>query len=275
MRITRIHCEVDAKGNDVNLGIYKGKVLLIINVASQCDPRILNVTPKLIKEALNVGVAHFVVNGVPERDWHLVKQLSDTYPSVIPNFGLHPWFVSGRSPDWIKTLKEFLVSNPNAAVGEIGLDKGSIGKQIDFTDQVEVFIQAAASSREGAGLILHSYGRLRWSPSFRASGLLVFWVLDDDEREQGEGDVKSVPVDRILLETDAPDARPRSVDPDESVLSSSETVYHPANIWHVLAYVAHLLEMGENEVAGNAVRVLRMRVRSWCSKNLDLQVFLV
>ncbi|KAL7123037.1 hypothetical protein ABFS83_01G072300 [Erythranthe nasuta] len=26
----------DAKGNDVNLGIYKGKVLLIVNVASQC-----------------------------------------------------------------------------------------------------------------------------------------------------------------------------------------------------------------------------------------------
>ncbi|KAL8543689.1 hypothetical protein ACS0TY_004309 [Phlomoides rotata] len=26
----------DAKGNDVNLGVYKGKVLLIVNVASQC-----------------------------------------------------------------------------------------------------------------------------------------------------------------------------------------------------------------------------------------------
>ncbi|KAL3652665.1 hypothetical protein CASFOL_002346 [Castilleja foliolosa] len=26
----------DAKGNDVNLGTYKGKVLLIVNVASQC-----------------------------------------------------------------------------------------------------------------------------------------------------------------------------------------------------------------------------------------------
>ncbi|KAL7260585.1 hypothetical protein ACSBR1_006279 [Camellia fascicularis] len=26
----------DAKGNDVDLGIYKGKVLLIVNVASQC-----------------------------------------------------------------------------------------------------------------------------------------------------------------------------------------------------------------------------------------------
>ena len=25
----------DARGNDVNLGIYKGKVLLIVNVASQ------------------------------------------------------------------------------------------------------------------------------------------------------------------------------------------------------------------------------------------------
>jgi glutathione peroxidase len=29
-------CILDIRGNDVDLGIYKGKVLLIVNVASQC-----------------------------------------------------------------------------------------------------------------------------------------------------------------------------------------------------------------------------------------------
>ncbi|KAL3627661.1 hypothetical protein CASFOL_029024 [Castilleja foliolosa] len=252
------------------------------------DPRILNVTPKLIKEALVAGVAHFAVNGVSEKDWHLVKQLSDTYPSVIPNFGLHPWFISDRSPDWLKTLKEFLVSNPNAAVGEIGLDKGSIGKQIDFTDQVEVFKQQLHLAKElkkpasvhcvrafgdlleimksvgpfPSGLILHSYlGSAEMVPQFTSLGAYFSFsgFLMTMKESKAKRMLKSVPVDRILLETDAPDAWPRTVDPDESVSSSSETVNHPANIRHVLAYVARLLEMGENEVAelsyGNAVRV--------------------
>ncbi|KAL3627662.1 hypothetical protein CASFOL_029025 [Castilleja foliolosa] len=252
------------------------------------DPRILNVTPKLIKEALDIGVAYFAVNGVSEKDWHLVKQLSDTYPSVIPNFGLHPSFISDRSPDWIKTLKEFLVSNPNAAVGEIGIDKGSIGKQIDFMDQVEVFKQQLHLAKElkkpasvhcvrafgdlleimklvgpfPSGVILHSYlGSAEMVPQFSGLGAYFSFsgFLMTMKESKAKRMLKSVPVDRILLETDAPDARPRTVDPDESVLSSSETVNHPANIRHVLAYVARLLEIGENEVAelsyGNAVHV--------------------
>ncbi|GFP85373.1 uncharacterized deoxyribonuclease busg_343 [Phtheirospermum japonicum] len=104
--------------------------------------------PKLIKEAIDTGIVHFAVNGVSEKDWHLVKEMSDTYPSVIPNLGLHPWFISGRSPDWLNTLKKFLVANPNAAIGEIGPDKGSIRKQIDFTDQVKVFRQQLHLAKE-------------------------------------------------------------------------------------------------------------------------------
>jgi len=57
------------------------------------DPRIINKTPQLIKTAQDSGVLHFAVNGVCEQDWLSVKQLSVTYPSVLPSFGLHPWFV--------------------------------------------------------------------------------------------------------------------------------------------------------------------------------------
>lgn len=55
------------------------------------DPRILSKAPQLIKEAQDTGIVRFAVNGVSEQDWHLVKQLAHTYPSVIPSFGLHPW----------------------------------------------------------------------------------------------------------------------------------------------------------------------------------------
>ncbi|RYR32512.1 hypothetical protein Ahy_A10g047061 isoform C [Arachis hypogaea] len=102
------------------------------------DPRILSNVPQIIATAQSVGVAAFAVNGVSEKDWLQVKHMSQSYPSVIPSFGLHPWFVAERSPNWFNTLKQFFDSTPSAAVGEIGLDKGSHGRNVDFSDQVEV-----------------------------------------------------------------------------------------------------------------------------------------
>ncbi|KAI4350390.1 hypothetical protein L6164_004849 [Bauhinia variegata] len=105
------------------------------------DPKILSKAPQLIKTVLETGVVRFAVNGVSEEDWRLVKEMGETYPSVIPCFGLHPWFVAERSPNWFKTLKEYFDATPSAAVGEIGLDKGSHGRQIDFSEQIEVLQQ--------------------------------------------------------------------------------------------------------------------------------------
>ena len=57
------------------------------------DARIIRKTPQLIKEAQENGVVYFAVNGVCEKDWNLVKDMSLNHPSVIPCFGLHPWYM--------------------------------------------------------------------------------------------------------------------------------------------------------------------------------------
>lgn len=95
------------------------------------DPRIRNNSPRLIKTALENGILYFAVNGVSEKDWIVVKEMSDKYPCIIPSFGLHPWFIMDRTSNWLTFLKELLNANPSAAVGEIGLDKGSLAKRID------------------------------------------------------------------------------------------------------------------------------------------------
>ncbi|KAF2935479.1 uncharacterized protein [Oryza sativa Japonica Group] len=112
------------------------------------DPRVLSVAPSLIRAATAAGVARFAVNGTSEKDWHLVKQMAEEYPSVVPCFGLHPWWVPERSPDWMDSLRRFFAETPEAAVGEIGLDKGSHGKTIDFGEQVEVFQQQLELAKE-------------------------------------------------------------------------------------------------------------------------------
>ncbi|CAK8532962.1 unnamed protein product [Lathyrus sativus] len=284
------------------------------------DPRILSKTPQLIKAAQDSGVVNFAVNGVCEQDWLSVKQLSITHPSVLPSFGLHPWYVAERSPNWFKKLKEYFDSTPSAAVGEIGLDKGSHGKKIDFSEQVEVLRQQLELAKElnkpasvhcvraygdllelmksmgpfPAGVILHSYlGSAEMVPEFSKLGAYFSFsgFLMSLKPNKAKKMLKMVSSDRILLETDAPDALPKSninslffVEGDTSLAerttSSStsdsspsnssqvvtdasmlpkETLNHPANIHNVLDYVASMLEVTKEELAElsyqNAVRI--------------------
>ncbi|KAG4121910.1 hypothetical protein ERO13_D11G235500v2 [Gossypium hirsutum] len=275
------------------------------------DPRILNKAPKLISTALDSGLLNFAVNGVSEKDWHLVKEMGDNYPSVIPCFGVHPWYVPQRSPNWFTTLKEFFETTPSAAVGEIGLDKGSKGREIDFNDQIEVFrqqLQLAKELKKPAsvhcvrafgdllhivkdigpfpdGLLLHSYlGSAEMVPEFVKSGAYfsLSGYIMPMKVQKAKKMLKTIPLERILLESDAPDALPHLelsslflVDEDPSlpqeifahgrtaasnVSTSSDTsrdasslpkdmLNHPANIHNVLDYVANLLEISKEELA--------------------------
>ncbi|XP_059659560.1 uncharacterized protein LOC132306249 [Cornus florida] len=280
------------------------------------DPRIFSMAPQVIRKALDTGVVRFAVNGICEKDWHLVKQMSDDYPSIIPCFGLHPWYVTERTPSWFNTLKEFFTATPSAAVGEIGLDKGSRGREIDFTDQVEVFRQQLELAKElkrpvsvhcvrafgdllqilksmgpfPAGIILHSFlGSAEMVPELASLGAYFSFsgFLMSMKESKAKKMLKSVPADRILLETDAPDALPKTNNLDslflieedasnakgyqdqgenstsnegspsdnlsqaarDALTLPKETLNHPANIHNVLIYVASLLEMTKEELA--------------------------
>ncbi|XP_021818742.1 uncharacterized protein LOC110760737 isoform X4 [Prunus avium] len=272
------------------------------------DPRIFDKAPQLIAAAVDSGVVRFACNGVSE--------ISESYPCVIPCFGLHPCrYVAERTPNWLNTLKQFFEATPSAAVGEIGLDKGSQGKKVDFTDQVNVFRQQLELAKElkrpasihcvrafgdllqimkslgpfPAGVILHSYlGSAEMVPEFANLGAYFSFsgFLMSMKVHKAKRMLKMVPSERILLETDAPDALPKSeLDsahlvegaslPEElqSIEISSapfagardvltfpkEALNHPQNIHKVLIYVASLVEMTKEELAEviyqNAVRL--------------------
>ncbi|KAL6652193.1 hypothetical protein ACP70R_011118 [Stipagrostis hirtigluma subsp. patula] len=233
------------------------------------DPRVVAVAPALIRAAAASGVARFAVNGTSEKDWHLVKQMSQDHPAVVPCFGLHPWWVPERSPDWMDSLRRFFAETPEAAVGEIGLDKGSHGKTIDFGEQVEVFRRQLELAKELEKPVsvhcVRAFGDLL--EILKQTGPFPAGMKSTKAKQM----LKSIPLDRILLETDAPDALPKldnvSVLPvpvpgsdadsekhhkdsdTQATTTSDESLNHPANIRIVLEYVASLLEMPEAELA--------------------------
>ncbi|KAG0496748.1 hypothetical protein HPP92_001439 [Vanilla planifolia] len=269
------------------------------------DPRISALAPHVIQSAVEAGVVRFAVNGVSEKDWHIVKQLGEQHSSVIPCFGLHPWYVMERSPLWLQSMKVLFATIPFAAVGEIGLDKGSHGKNIDFSEQVDVFQQQLLLAKElerpvsihcvrafgeilqiiqcngpfTSGVILHSFmGSAEMVPEFIKLGCYFsfFGFLTSMKSNKAKKMLKSVPIDRILFESDAPDALPKCCSDfsllytlDSTMLHGHQHVIgsadidfnqqrkvlnHPANIQIVLKYVATLLEISEEELAEASYR---------------------
>lgn len=81
------------------------------------------------------------------KDQHAPNNLDDFFYGYIYIYiyNIGGRFVQERTPNWFDALKHMFDTTPNAAVGEIGLDKGSRGKQIDFTDQV-VFLNVGLAS---------------------------------------------------------------------------------------------------------------------------------
>ena len=199
-----------------------------------------------------------VVNGTSEDDWPAVAALAAAHPWVLPSFGLHPWKVPARSPQWLDELRRHLDAHPGAGVGEIGLDGWVEGH--DLADQTSVFTAQLALAAErdlpvtihclqawGAlweiirthplperGFLIHAYGgSMEMMREFAKRGAYFsFSPYFLHERKAAQRFVfAAIAEDRLLVETDAPDLRP----PDEQNPhplrdETGAAINHPLNI---------------------------------------------
>lgn len=221
------------------------------------DPRLRSTIPEILGISRQIGVQYLVVNGTHPEDWSVVENLALQYSEIIPCYGLHPWWANTVSDEsWLPDLSRLLSSNPHAGVGEIGLDRGSRGRRVDwgkqravFSAQIELanqldrpvsihcvaawgtlleFLQTVRLVRPP---LLHSYGGpaemiddfLRLGAFFSLSG--AFFRPEKCERLAV---FDQIPDSRILIETDAPDMLP----PSELIRFQSEmaSVNHPGNL---------------------------------------------
>jgi TatD DNase family protein len=116
--------------------------------------------PRVLADLVAAGVGACVVNGTCETDWPAVAELCAplstlnpqlSTPRLLPSYGLHPWDVGNRMPDWQRRLVAQLDADPRAGVGEIGLDRWMIDRarpddprlaglrRAPLDEQIEVF----------------------------------------------------------------------------------------------------------------------------------------
>jgi len=183
------------------------------------------------------GVRGLVIPGVRRADWPRVQSLAKPESGVWYNLGIHPWFIDEHDHGDLDALEQTLTPLPPGclAVGECGLD----ALQGDFDAQQYWFrAQVAIANRCNLPLVIHSvkahdqvYAILRekhwhgralvhgFSGSYQQAQKLVDLgcyigvggVITFDRAKKTRDAIARLPVESLVLETDAPDMSPAGV----------------------------------------------------------------
>ena len=240
------------------------------------DERLFSRLDGVMERARAAGVERMAVKGCSEADWPKVLEFVNRYPDANIAFGLHPWFINGRSAGWADSLRKLLTGYPQASVGEIGIDHGL--DEYDQVDQERVFLSQLELARAlgrpvtihcrrawgrlielldqfgklPRGLLIHCFGG---SPETavelvkRGAYISFSGSITRPNNKKAGPAIRAVPDERILIETDAPDILPHGLDAE-----FNEPAYLPL----VLAKAAELRGVSEEVLSEitlrNAVR---------------------
>jgi len=236
------------------------------------DNRIYSNSSALLERAQKSGICKILCCGSTEEDWAFVAGLYEKFPDcIVPAFGIHPFYVNTLSDHWIETLNGLLDHYPAAAVGEIGLDKYT--KDSDYPRQLDIFrvqmICAFVRNRpvsihcRNAWLDLHNIisdtgvpmcgGAVHsWSGSAEMVHVMIKHNLSisfsgsitNDFNRKGVKSLLEVPLEKLLVESDAPDLPPLK----------QNTPNEPSYIVHTIKKIAELRMLTENEIADHTSR---------------------
>ena len=185
-------------------------------------------------DALKSGVAAIVVPAVARANFNAVIALAKNTPQVRFALGIHPMYVDGANLDDLRVLADLLAAEPNCvAVGEIGLDffvtrQNRETQEYFFTEQLKL------AQQFDLPVILHVRRAiddvLKYLRLYKVRGGIAHAF--NGSAQQAEALIKlgfklgfggamtypralkiralaaSLPLEAIVLETDAPDIPP-------------------------------------------------------------------
>lgn len=195
------------------------------------DRRLSDQLASVAARAAKRGVIRLFCNATHEEDWFAVLEVQQRVSGVVPFIGVHPWFAEMVSAGWGERLQELLAHN-SCGVGEVGLDKKcrvGVEQQINvFTLQVELalefrrplvihcvkswdnlfsVLEPRYKKQDAPPLMLHSFvGSMEVMERLMRLGAYVSFStgLQQPGQEKLRRVFQQVPLERILLETDAP-----------------------------------------------------------------------
>ena len=202
-------------------------------VDSHCHIDVADFEPdrgEVLSRARKAGVRRIVVPAIAADGWDHLEATCARHPGLFPAYGLHPMFLDRHRPEHLVALADRIARPGVVAVGECGLDHFVPG--LDHAVQLEFFEaqlrlardaglpvivharravdEVTAAIRRIGGLrgVVHSFSgsaqqaRALWDLGFLVGiGGPVTWPRAKRLRRL----VSSMPLEFLLLETDAPD----------------------------------------------------------------------
>ncbi len=194
------------------------------------DPRFDLDRDAVYQRALEAGVEAMIIPAVSANSWDKTKTITDQYPNVFPAYGLHPYFIEQHKEQDLDQLRDWIKNEKPVAVGEAGLDfylkdLDQIKQRVFFEAQIEIakefdlpiIIHARKAVEDVIKIIKKIDHRKGMIHSFNGSlqqaeqliDLGYFLSFGGAATFAGSKNIRSLiqtlPLERLLLETDAPD----------------------------------------------------------------------
>jgi len=234
----------------------------------------------VLQRASENQVSKIIIPGVMQKSWHKIAACCKQYAMLYPAYGLHPYFIDSHKTQHLDELCHWIDKKNPVAIGECGLDfylknldknlqTTYFEKQLDIalTFNLPVIIHARKSTeavisaikkRPGLRGMLHSF-----SGSYEQAQQLIklgFYLsfggsITYPKATRVRKLVQQLPLDFLLVETDAP---------DQPVASATSKRNEPACIIEVIKSIAELhktsVENISNITALNTNRLFQLDI---------------
>jgi len=230
---------------------------------------------EVIARAQAAGVRAQVLPAVTAASWPKLRDSCGLAEGLHPAYGLHPMFLDQHRPEHLEQLREWITRERPCAVGECGLDFFVEGldagqQQFYFVEQLKIArdfdlpvivharraVEAViAAIKQVGGLrgVVHSFpGSPEQADQLHKLGFLLGLggPLTYDRAQRLRRLVAQMPLEQLLLETDAPDQ------PDASIRGERN---EPARLAVIVETVAELrgesAEVIATQTTANAKRL--------------------
>lgn len=220
---------------------------------------------QVLERARAAGVARIVVPAIAAAGWPRLRAVCHQHPGLHPAYGLHPMFLDQHREDDLALLRTWIETERPCAVGECGLDFFVDGLDAErqrhfFRAQLQlarehdlpVIVHARKAVEEtivtirrigGLRGVVHSFsGSPEQARQLADNGFLVSLggPLTYERANRLRRLVASIPLDMLMLETDAPDQ------PDAGIAGQRN---EPARLLAIAQAVAALRGQPVEEIA--------------------------
>ncbi len=224
---------------------------------------------EVVARAVQSGVERIIVPAIDLKNQASVLAISERYPGVFAALGVHPNSADGWQDGWLDQIRELAGHNKVVAIGEIGLDyywdtapRGiqheAFAAQLKLAvelnlpviihnreaslDVIRLLADSPLNGREKSG-VLHSFSAsldtafaaLEMGFYIGITGPVTFKKAEDLRHT-----VSKLPLDRILVETDAPFLTPQQRRGKRN---------EPSYVRYIADQIAELHHLNKTEIA--------------------------